>query len=1189
MDKLGFSKKLMLLGFINLIALSVVAYSIYTHQTKDIEITQKELSGIALIQPILKTIQSTQRHRGLSSGVLGGDEALLDKLNEETLFLANTFKTLETTLPANLLLSQHWINILVEYERIITSGLNWTRDENFSAHIHLINELQRLMINLADKYALTLDPDIASYYLIITTINDMPLALEQLGQMRAYGTGVLAKKEISEQQTIKMHSLIATLINAFDSLALNLEKTSQYNEEIKIKLSLAAGEIKQSSKKITQLVHADILAKKFSTDPNAFFNLSTVAINAGYSQIYETLLPTLEVLLHARIHQVEQQLLISVGSALLLTLFAQYLFFGIYYASLGNINLIARSAYKYTHGDLQQRIHLKTKDDIKEIGDSFNEMADSFNQLLATHLEDKDRLQAIVNTALDAIIQINTQGTITGWSQQAETIFGWKSGEAKGQKIHQLIIPERHRKAHLRGINKFLETGEGKLINSRIETEALHQNGYEFPIELSVSPVKTAHGIEFSAFIRDLTEIKKAESSLRKLSLAVEQSPSSIIITDTDANIEYANRSFLNITGYKIDEIIGKNPRILSSNKTSAETFKDMWAHLNKGKIWQGELINKRKDGSEYTELALISPVRQANNDISHYLAIKEDITEKKQAEVELGIAAIAFESHEGIMVTDADNKILRVNKAFTKITGYSIEEVLGKKPKIFNSGRQGQSFYSAMWSQINTTGSWQGEIWNRNKQGAIYPEWLTITARKDLNNEITHYVAIFTDITEFKAAEEKIKHLAYYDPLTQLANRRKLLDRLDHCISMSLRDGTKLALLMLDLDRFKAVNDNLGHLAGDELLQLVAERISKRLRNTDLLARLGGDEFVVLLEDINHPDDTARLAEEIVFELEKPFTLCKTKEVNIGVSIGISLYPEHANSVSSLMDHADMALYQAKDNGRGCYSFFSENLTDIIRDRLKLESDLRLAIKQQDLRVYYQPQVDILTGKIIGAEALVRWQTKDKGLITPNSFIPIAEETGLILELGEWVLQETCRQGQQWLKEGVAPIILAVNVSAQQFKRSNMHDVVQKTLATTGFPAEQLELEVTESGLMEQQESVVELLNQLRSLGVLLAIDDFGTGYSSLAYLKRFPLDTLKIDKSFIDDIPLDQDDVEIATTINTMGHALGFKVLAEGVENQQQLDFLRMIGCDSYQGYFKSKPLPADEFATLLNGKLN
>ena len=1188
MNKLGSSWKIMLLAGIYFIALAVVIYGIYIQQNEDIQKAKHELNGVVLIKPILQTIQSAQRHRGLSSGIIGGDKGLADELSEEALTLNNAFQTLETYLPVNIISSQSWRDIISEYQKIQFAGLSWSKDDNFFAHIHLIAQLQQLLINLADKYALTLDSDIASYYLILTTIKDMPLALEQLGQMRAYGTGILANKVISEQEKIKLHTLLTTIASAFDSLANNLDKISQFNKQIKTKLSLAAEDISVSSKKITQLVHADILAKQFATNPEAFFNISTAAINSGYTQIYQTLLPTLEILLHARIQQEEEELLISIGSAFLLALVAQYLFFGIYYASIDNIKLLARSAYKYTQGDLQQRVHLNTKDDIKQIGESFNDMADSFNQLLATHLEDKERLQIILNTALDAIIQVNAQGVIISWSQQAETLFGWSKTEAEGQVMRLLIFPERYRKLQLKGTGKFIGTGKGRLVNTRFEIDMLNRAGVEFPVELSISPVKTVNGIEFSAFIRDLSERKKVESSLRKLSLAVEQSPSSIIITDSAANVEYANQAFLNTTGYKTKEIIGKNFKMFDIKEVEKEANDKMWEYLSNGNIWQGELSSQKKDGSEYIESVLISPVRQKSGEITHYLAIKEDITEKKQAEIELGIAAIAFEAQEGIMVTDAENTILRVNKAFTKITGYSSDEVIGKKPDLLSSGRQDQAFYSDMWATITRTGSWQGELWNQHKQGTIYPEWLTITARKDKNKKTTHYVGIFTDITKFKAAEEKIKQLAFYDPLTQLANRRKLIDRLEHGVAMCLREGSNLAVLMLDLDRFKIVNDNFGHQAGDELLQQVGSRINKRLRKTDLLARLGGDEFVVLLEDISHADDAARVAEEIISDLARPFQLNKAKDVRIGTSIGISLYPEHADTIEALMDHADMALYQAKDRGRGCYAYFSENLTRTVRERLVIEANLRRAMKQQELRVYYQPQVDIVTGKIIGAEALVRWQSEDDGLVPPGKFIPIAEETGLIIELGEWVLQETCRQGQQWLEKGLQPIILAVNVSAQQFKRSNnMYAVVKKVLATTGFPANQLELEMTESSLMEQQDSVVMILNELRSLGVLLAIDDFGTGYSSLAYLKNFPLDTLKIDKSFIDDIPHDQGDVEIAKTINAMGHNLGFKVLAEGVENQEQLDFLRKIGCHSYQGYIKSKALPADEFEALLRAK--
>ncbi|MDP1664886.1 MAG: EAL domain-containing protein [Methylobacter sp.] len=442
---------------------------------------------------------------------------------------------------------------------------------------------------------------------------------------------------------------------------------------------------------------------------------------------------------------------------------------------------------------------------------------------------------------------------------------------------------------------------------------------------------------------------------------------------------------------------------------------------------------------------------------------------------------------------------------------------------------------------------------------------------------------------------QDELNQLATQDSLTQLPNRRFLLERLKHGIDVERRDGKQLALLMLDLDRFKDVNDSLGHAAGDELLQQVAGRIQTRLRDVDMVARLGGDEFIVLLEDIAHPEDAARVAEEIVADLSRPFQLPGSneadhepdREVQIGVSIGISLYPQHGNNPELLMEQADTAMYEAKQAGRGCFAYFSEELTISVRKRIALEGRLRRGIEQQELRVFYQPQIDIASGRIVGAEALVRWQSPTEGLIPPINFIPIAEETGLILAIGEWVLRETCRQGQCWLADGFLPLTLAVNVSPQQFRRCDINALVAEVLAETGFPAGQLELEMTESGLMDNQDKAVEVLNNLRAQGIRLAIDDFGTGYSSLAYLKRFPLDVLKIDKSFIDDIPHLQDDMEITATIIAMGHILGFKVLAEGVETQEQLDFLRMKGCDAYQGYFTSKPVPAEDFAELLRAQ--
>ncbi len=569
---------------------------------------------------------------------------------------------------------------------------------------------------------------------------------------------------------------------------------------------------------------------------------------------------------------------------------------------------------------------------------------------------------------------------------------------------------------------------------------------------------------------------------------------------------------------------------------------------------------------------------------ISNYANLALVAIERKHAEQDLLLTATAFESQEAISITDANTVILRVNQAFTKITGYSSREAEGNKISMLKSGCHDEAFYAEMWGTINRVGCWYGEIWDKRKNGEIYPKLLSITAVKDNAGVVTHYVGTHTDITERKSAEEEIKYLAYYDPLTHLPNRRLLHERLKHGIELAKRENKQLGLLMLDLDRFKAVNDSFGHLVGDELLKQVSSRITAMLRDVDLVARLGGDEFVVLLENISHADDAARVAKEIIHELSQPFNLMQSSEVHIGASVGISLYPQHGELLEVLMDHADAALYQAKGQGRGCFAYYSEELTRAVRESIALEMRLRKAITQQELRVYYQPQMDIDSGRIIGAEALVRWQDPVEGLIQPSRFIPVAEETRLIVEIGEWVLKSTCEQGRAWLDQGFPPLTLAVNVSPHQFRRSDINTLVAKVLAETGFPAEYLELEITESGLMENQENATNILNNLHAQGIRLAIDDFGTGYSSLAYLKRFPLDVLKIDKSFIDEIPHNRDDMEIAATILAIGHTLGFKVLAEGVETIDQLAFLQGIGCDTYQGYIKSPPIPVDKFTELL-----
>ncbi|WP_445369621.1 putative bifunctional diguanylate cyclase/phosphodiesterase [Methylomonas sp. BW4-1] len=565
------------------------------------------------------------------------------------------------------------------------------------------------------------------------------------------------------------------------------------------------------------------------------------------------------------------------------------------------------------------------------------------------------------------------------------------------------------------------------------------------------------------------------------------------------------------------------------------------------------------------------------------------DVSREKTKDQFLRQAAAMFETaREGVMVTDADMRILVVNRAFSELTGYSADEVLGKTPKTLKSGRQDQAFYVDMWGQINDSGYWQGEIWNRRKDGEIYPQMLSISAVRDENNRVTHYVGVFSDISQLKDAVARLEFLAHHDPLTSLPNRLLLFARLEHCIGLSRRERKAAALLMLDLDRFKDVNDSFGHLAGDELLQQVAAKLSSRLRGIDTVTRLGGDEFAILLEDLAHPQDAALVAAEIIESLNEPWRLSNGSEVRVGVSIGISLLPEHGNSSEELLQHADAALYRAKAEGRGNFKYFSEDLTQAALRRINLESLLRRALRRQELLVYYQPQVDISTGRIIGAEALLRWHHAEEGVIPPSQFIPVAEEIGLIAEIGEWVLKEVCRQGRRWLDAGLPPIKLAVNLSPHQLRHGDIAVSIAAILSQTGFPPELLELELTESALMERETEVVLVLCKLQALGVRLAIDDFGTGYSSLAYLKHFPLDILKIDKTFIDDIPQLEDDKEIASAIIGMGHTLRLQVLAEGVETQEQLDFLQEHGCDFYQGYLKSPALAAAEFSALLQSQL-
>ncbi|MGD9654774.1 MAG: EAL domain-containing protein [Sulfuricurvum sp.] len=582
-----------------------------------------------------------------------------------------------------------------------------------------------------------------------------------------------------------------------------------------------------------------------------------------------------------------------------------------------------------------------------------------------------------------------------------------------------------------------------------------------------------------------------------------------------------------------------------------------------------------------------------------HYMiAVYRDISEQKTAQRKLLSQQEQLERQSTFLRTLLDNipdlifskdlegNYLACNKTFERFFGAAESQIVGKSDFDFVDPKLAQFFRENDKAAIDSGRPRNNEeylVFADNEYEGIFES--TKVAMKDNQGNVIGLLGISRDITERKENEKRLETLANYDPLTGLANRSLLQSHLKNAIDKAKRDKTRLALLIFDLDRFKDINDSYGHGAGDELLLMVAERFSLRLREGDLIGRLGGDEFAAVIEDITRPEDAGRLAEEMVAALESGYQLSGGESIHVGASVGIVLFPEHGEDAAVLLQHADAALYKAKSERRGTYRYYTDELTDSARHRIESESRLRRAIINNEFELYYQPQVHIATGRILGAEALIRWNDPDRGMIPPSAFIPIAEETGLIGEIGLWVLRETCRQGKIWL-DGGHRLTLAVNVSAHQVHHQNIPKLVEETLLNSGYPANRLELELTESTLMQREEETVAMLHSLRAQGIRLAIDDFGTGYSSLSYLKRFPIDVLKIDKSFVDDIPFEADDMAIVTAIIAMGQALGFQVLAEGTERIEQIDFLREKGCTMYQGYFKSPPLPAKEFEKLLIG---
>ncbi len=807
---------------------------------------------------------------------------------------------------------------------------------------------------------------------------------------------------------------------------------------------------------------------------------------------------------------------------------------------------------------------------------------------------------------------------------------------------------------------------------------------------------------------------RRAETWATKLSMVVAQNPAAILITDTEGRIEYVNDMFCEMTGYERKDVTGKDVHLLGENDQGINAYRELRETVSSGEIWKGERQNRRRDGTPYWERVLVAPIKDQEDRIINYMAIREDITalktlmirlqksesrfrgamssmvegltvlsstgicrfanhaaenilgypehglqdldvrqlpvqlvdeegnelpnplhdlqrlqqlctgrnvrnrvtrlrfpdgtirwleintapldtvngedahvvltfsditERRHVEEKLRLAFEAIRhSGEGILMTDAQHRIISANPAFESVTGHKAGEIIGSPPVLFMSARQKDGFLDTVRETLERDGHWQGEVWNRRKNGEAYPEWLGVSAVREPDGKVKYFVYIFSDMTERKAAQERIEFLAHHDPLTGLPNRLLLRDRMAQAMALATRTQSRVALMFLDLDRFKKINDSLGHPVGDALLKGVVERLKACVRESDTISRQGGDEFIIVLNDVRDSDAVSRVAEKIHERMSNPFVLGE-HTLSTSFSIGVALFPDDSEDFDSLMQKADTAMYHAKEAGRNSYRFFTEQMNLQVVEHMTLETQLRRALENGEFVLHYQPQLDLQERTIVGVEALIRWNSPDGGLVPPSKFIPIAEESGLIVQIGAWVLREACRQARAWQESGLPPFVVAVNLSAIQFRRPDLVNSVINALVLSDLDSQWLELELTESILIQDTEATLDTVRRLKALGVQLSVDDFGTGYSSLTYLKRFAVDKLKIDQSFVRDLVSDPDDAAIVRAIIQMAHSLKLKTIAEGVETEELCNLLQLFHCDEVQGYWLARPMPPEE----------